>query len=78
MATMTQLVLRAPTLTPLLDLTVDVGTPLDLGQSALGRRRMVAILGGSFEGALGRGHVLASDADWQLIVEGTTAQLDAR
>jgi hypothetical protein len=46
---------------------VDVGPMMDLGEGPLGRRRMVPILGGSFEGPRVRGKVLPGGADRQLI-----------
>ena len=46
-------------------LRVEVGNPVDLGSSPLGQRRMVAILGGSLDGQLGRGTILPGGADWQ-------------
>lgn len=70
--------LPAPALEPLMNLSVEVGAALDLGSSPLGQRRMVPILGGQFSGAIGRGRVLPGGADWQLVVGGTTAHLDAR
>jgi Protein of unknown function (DUF3237) len=70
--------LAPPALERLIDLTVEVGAALDLGHSALGQRRMVPILGGHFSGPLGQGRVLPGGADWQLVIEGQMAQLDAR
>lgn len=79
MPTMHHLALPPPPLTPLLNLSVDVGGALDVGAAAFGRRRMVSILGGSFAGALGQGRILPGGADWQLVVQdGTAAHLDAR
>ncbi len=70
--------LPAPALEALMNLSVEVGAALEVGSSAMGRRRVVPILGGRFAGALGAGRILAGGADWQLITGGTTAQLDAR
>jgi Protein of unknown function (DUF3237) len=79
MPAMDHLELPPPSLTPLLKLSVDVGSVLDLGGTAFGRRRMVSILGGTFAGALGQGRILPGGADWQLVVQdGTAAHLDAR
>jgi hypothetical protein len=70
--------LAAPALQRLMDITVEVGPALDIGSSPLGQRRMVGILGGHFSGPLGSGRVLPGGADWQLVMEGSVAHLDAR
>ncbi len=79
MPAMDHFTLPTPSLTPMLNLSVDVGAVSDIGVGAFGRRRMVSILGGSFVGALGQGRILSGGADWQLVVQdGTAAHLDAR
>jgi hypothetical protein len=56
---------------------IDVGPLVPLGDSPLGERRMVSILGGSFEGPGLRGKVLAGGADRQLVRKDGARQLDA-
>jgi hypothetical protein len=50
----------------------------DLGDTPLGRRRIIGITGGSFSGARLSGRVLPGGADWQLIRADGSAYLDAR
>jgi hypothetical protein len=57
---------------------VTVGTPLDLGDGPLGRRRVVPITGGTFEGPRLKGTVMPGGADWQLIRTDGVAELEAR
>lgn len=59
-------------------LRVKVGVPIDVGLVAGGRRRIVAIDGGTFEGPGLRGVVLAGGADWQIIRADGVTELDAR
>ncbi len=49
----------------------------DLGDTPLGRRRIIGITGGSFAGRLS-GRVLPGGADWQVIRADGVADLDAR
>jgi len=55
-----------------------VGPPLEIGDIPAGRRRIVQILGGTFEGPGLRGRVLAGGADWQIIQRDGLAVLEAR
>ena len=57
---------------------VQVGAPLEVGQVAAGRRRIVQILGGTFEGPGIKGKVLPGGADWQLVQPDGFSQLDTR
>ena len=50
----------------------------DLGETPLGRRRVIGITGGSFSGPRLSGKVLPGGADWQLIRSDGVACLDAR
>jgi hypothetical protein len=70
-----------PRLTLTLEIRAEVGEPVDLGEVAGGRRRMVPITGGRFEGhgALAiRGRVRPGGADWQLIQADGLTEADAR
>ena len=66
-----------PTLVAVGSLLVDVAPPVDLGASPQGRRRMVAILGGTLSGRLGAGVVLPGGADWQTLHDDGTVSIDA-
>ena len=68
----------APGLVGVGSLRVEVGMPVDLGDSPLGRRRMVAILGGSLAGELGAGTVLAGGADWQTLHDDGSVSVEAQ
>ncbi len=52
--------------------------PVEIGRLAEGQRRIIEILGGSFDGPLLRGTIEAGGADWQLIRSDNVAALDAR
>ena len=51
---------------------------MEFGQVAPGRRRVIPILGGTFEGPAVRGSVVPGGADWQIIRDDGLARLDAR
>ena len=83
--------LPTPVLEPFCDLVVTIGAPVEVGPTPQGLRRMIPITGGSVTlapmlstggavpgGPVLRGRVLPGGADYQLVVGGTTAQLDAR
>jgi hypothetical protein len=69
---------KPPALTLVMTLRVQVGAPMELGEVAGGRRRIIPILGGSFEGPAIRGKVLAGGADWQMVRADGLAELDTR
>lgn len=50
----------------------------DLGDTPVGRRRIIGITGGSFAGPRLQGRVLPGGADWQVIRSDGSAHLDAR
>ena len=71
--------LPAPTLEPLCDLAVTIDAPVEVGQTAMGMRRMIPITGGTVTGSQMQGRIVPGGADFQLIVgDGTQAHLDAR
>ena len=57
---------------------VMVAAPLELGVTHLGRRRIIAITGGTIDGPRLSGKVLPGGADWQIIRADGTAELEAR
>jgi hypothetical protein len=61
----------------LMRLAVDVGEVVSMGAGPLGERRVVAILGGTFEGSGLRGEVLPG-ADWQIARKDGVLDIDAR
>jgi hypothetical protein len=52
--------------------------PLELGQTPWGRRRVIGVTGGEFDGPLLSGKVLPGGADWQVVHEDGTAAIDTR
>src|SRR5262245_1287385 len=56
----------------------DLGELKSMGHAPLGERRVVDILGGTFEGPLMRGEVLGGGADWQIARADGALELDAR
>ena len=54
-----------PDLELLLTIHADLGAPMVVGPAPEGLRRVVPILGGTFEGPRLRGQVVAGGADWQ-------------
>lgn len=67
-----------PQLTFIFAAHVTVDPPLDLGDVGKGGRRIVSITGGDFSGPHIRGKVLAGGADWQVLRNDGTAELEAR
>jgi len=68
----------APALEFAFALSVAVAPALELGETHLGRRRVIAITGGRVAGPLLNGVVLPGGADWQVIRTDGTAELEAR
>jgi hypothetical protein len=66
-----------PTLQFAFEIHAQVAMPLDLGVIRGGRRRVVQILGGTFEGSGFKGTLL-NGADWQIVHSDGAADLDAR
>jgi hypothetical protein len=55
-----------------------VADPIVIGNIPDGTRRIIDILGGTFEGPKIRGKILPGGADWQIIRDDGFTQLDAR
>ena len=55
-----------------------LGEPLELGTTLWGRRRVIPIAGGDFDGPLLRGTILAGGADWQVVHPDGMATIDTR
>ena len=67
-----------PKLTFAFEVRATVGAPLEVGNVAQGRRRIVPITGGTFEGSGLRGKVMNGGADWQIIRPDGFTELDTR
>ncbi len=62
----------------LLRARVELAPVQDLGDTPLGRRRIIAITGGRFEGPRLRGAILPGGADWQVIRPDGVTFVEAR
>lgn len=65
-------------LVPLMKVKVTLEPARDLGETPLGRRRIIGISGGEFSGPRLQGRILPGGADWQVIRPDGVAFLDAR
>ncbi|HVL35662.1 MAG TPA: DUF3237 domain-containing protein [Burkholderiales bacterium] len=65
-------------LAPLFTAQIELAPLQELGDTPLGRRRIIGIVGGRFRGARLAGRVLPGGADWQVIRPDGAADLDAR
>lgn len=63
---------------PLFTIMLKVGKAQDLGKTPFGGRRVVPVLGGSFEGAKLKGTVEEGGSDWLLLRPDGVLQLDVR
>ena len=70
--------LPAPRLELVARATVRLAPPQSLGQTPWGERRLVAIIGGSFDGPRLRGVVLPGGADWQMVHADGMTSVDTR
>src|SRR5258708_2184123 len=71
--------LPEPRLTKIFRLEANLGDPLDVGDVAQGRRRIVPPSGGTFAGPELNGTLLAgASADWQIVLPDGTALGDVR
>jgi hypothetical protein len=67
-----------PVLTFAFELRAQIGPPQEIGEVRGGRRRIVPISGGTFEGPGLRGTILPGGADWQVIHPDGFFDLDTR
>ena len=68
----------APQLEHAFDARIDVATPCEVGLTAAGQRRVIAITGGIVDGPALRGSVLPGGADFQTIASDGLTRLHAR
>ena len=69
---------ETPRLTFAFEVRATVAPPTEVGEVPHGRRRIVAITGGTFEGPGIKGKVLSGGADWQIIQPDGFSELDTR
>lgn len=62
----------------LMSLAVEVGDVASMGPGPVGERRVIGILGGTFEGPALRGEVMPCGADWRIVRQDGVLDLDAR
>jgi Protein of unknown function (DUF3237) len=68
-----------PRLTRVFRLDATLGEPLDLGETARGRRRIVPLTGGTFAGPDLSGELLpGASADWQIVLPDGSVLVDVR
>ena len=68
-----------PRLTPVYRLEATLGEPIEIGDTAHGRRRIVPLTGGTFTGPAINGALLpGASADWQTVLPDGTALGDIR
>lgn len=72
------IVLPAPTLERVVDCVVHVAEPMDIGETPMGRRRLIPITSGTMNGPLLHGQVLPGGADFQLLTSPTQSFIQAR
>jgi hypothetical protein len=70
--------MKMPDLSFVLELHVKVGAPVEVGAVPRGRRRVIPIEGGTFEGPDVKGIVLPGGADWQIVRADGFSELDTR
>jgi len=70
--------LPTPELKFFADLSVEVDKPQEVGATVHGQRRVIPILGGDVQGDGWTARVLRGGADFQMIVNQSLAELDAR
>jgi hypothetical protein len=69
---------KAPALTHVTDLFVDLGPVLEVGDVPGGRRRIIPIIGGVAKGPRLNGKILDLGADWQVAGTDGLAEIDTR
>ena len=75
---MSRLEPMSPPLSFAMELRVNVGVPVEIGDVPGGRRRIIAIESGTFEGPDVRGTVRPGGADWQIVRADGLTELEAR
>ena len=73
-----QIGLIEPKLEFAFEATATLDPPQELGVTTYGKRRIIPITGGTFEGPKMKGTILAGGADWQTVRTDGSADLEAR
>lgn len=68
---------EAPSLEFVCELKVKLKPPYVVGDTPHGMRRIIPIIGGSFEGPKMKGEILDGGADWQIVRKDGVAELEA-
>lgn len=64
-------------LKPAFEVKMEVGAAQDVGQTVKGMRKIIPILGGSFQGPALKGDILPGGADYQLVRSDGVAEIEA-
>jgi len=72
------LVPMIPSLRLLYTSRIEIDTPLSVGRTRYGERRIIKIIGGAFAGPRLSGRVLSGGADWQVIRHDGITEVEAR
>lgn len=72
-----QAIPEAPKLEYICELKVKLKPAIVVGETPKGLRRIIPIIGGSFEGPKMRGEILDGGADWQFVRKDGVAELEA-
>jgi hypothetical protein len=70
--------LKAPRLERVADLDVALAPPIEVGETGIGQRRLIAITGGTVAGSALNGRILPGGADFQIIRPTGITELVAR
>lgn len=69
--------MESPQLEFVCELKVLVSAPMVVGETAHGVRRVIPIVGGTFEGPKMKGDIVNGGADWQIVRKDGVAELEA-
>jgi hypothetical protein len=70
--------LPAPGLEHIADLRVEIAEPLEIGETGIGERRVIPIIGGTVDGPRLKGCIRPAGADFQIVRPGGVTELVAR
>ena len=62
----------------IMDVKADVAPPIEVPDAPLGPKRIIPILGGTFEGPLLKGRVVPGGADYQIVRKDGVTILEAK
>jgi hypothetical protein len=68
----------APTLDYAFTARITLAAPVEQGEVSGGRKRFIAITGGTVDGPMFKGTVLPGGGDWQIIMPGGLTKVEAR